>query len=459
MNLLILGVCGTFMANVAILAKAMGHTVVGLDANCYPPMSTVLAEHGIAIQQPISVAGLPEAVDCVIVGNVMQATHPVITAVEERGWPMQSGPEWLHEHVLKGRHVIAVSGTHGKTTTSSIIAYLLSDGGFDPGYLIGGVCTSLPCSAALGAAPYFVIEADEYDTAFFDKRAKLVHYPASTWVLNNCEFDHADIYDDITDIEAVFSGKLSTLDRHCQLIVNADDERMTRLATQADCAQQSFSLRQGDWHADCLQPDGTHFAVSFKGQLLGEVRWSMLGQHNVSNALAGIAVATQAGMSFANIAAALASFQGVARRCQRVAELNDIVIYDDFAHHPTAIAATLQGLSASQIRDVEKPQRIIAVVLFGSHSMRLGVHAAVDFQSALKVAHHSILYTAGEAPDHMHTLMHLLGDTADLVETDTQLLQALKSIVQPGDQVCFMGNRSMRESQHQLIEALTAVHT
>ncbi|MDH3986924.1 MAG: UDP-N-acetylmuramate:L-alanyl-gamma-D-glutamyl-meso-diaminopimelate ligase, partial [Gammaproteobacteria bacterium] len=347
MHIHILGICGTFMGGIALLAREHGVQVSGSDANVYPPMSTQLSEQGISLTEGYDAAQLDAAPDCVVIGNAMSRGNPAVEATLDRGLSYTSGPQWLSEQVLQDRWVLAVAGTHGKTSTASILAWILEYAGLSPGFLIGGIPRNFGISARLGAAPFFVVEADEYDTAFFDKRSKFVHYHPRTLVLNNLEFDHADIFPDLAAIQTQFHHLVRTVPGSGLIVSNADDSNLDAVL-QRGCwtAVETVSSAGGaaQWQVRKQTDDGRSFDVMLAGELLGTVNWDQLGDHNIHNALVAIAAARHAGVPVAQAIAALAEYQGVKRRMEVRGEVNGVTVYDDFAHHPTAIATTLQGL-------------------------------------------------------------------------------------------------------------------
>ncbi len=378
MHVHILGICGTFMGGIAALARAAGHQVTGSDLNVYPPMSTQLNALGIELIEGYGVEQLELKPDVVVIGNVMSRGMPVIEAVLERAMPYSSGPEWLAQAVLRDRWVLAVAGTHGKTSTSSMLAWILEDAGLAPGFLIGGIPQNFDHSARLGAAPFFVIEADEYDTAFFDKRAKFVHYRPRTLVLNNLEYDHADIYPDLASIERQFQHLLRTVPGGGRIVCNGAEPALERVL-QAGCwtpverfavSGKGLAAEPPQWTA-AVPPGGdfSHFQVLFEGRGYGEIRWSAMGAHNADNALAALAASRHVGVPIESGIRALSRFQGVARRMQLRGLVAGVRVYDDFAHHPTAILTTIDGLRRRVGRE-----RIIAVLEPRSQTMRLGVH-------------------------------------------------------------------------------------
>jgi UDP-N-acetylmuramate: L-alanyl-gamma-D-glutamyl-meso-diaminopimelate ligase len=370
----ILGVCGTFMGSLAQLASAKGYRVTGCDANVYPPMSTQLEAAGIELIEGFAVDQLSLQPDMYIIGNAISRGNPLLEAILNGGLPYTSGPQWLSDHILQGKWVLAVSGTHGKTTTSSMLAWILEYANMSPGYLIGGVPKNFSVSARLGETPFFVIEADEYDSAFFDKRSKFVHYRPRTLVINNLEFDHADIFDDLAAIQRQFHHVVRTIPENGRVItpdnVPAIDEVMAQ-GCWSETATMSQQDKSANWYADSVTAEGECFDVYYDGSKHGQVNWTQLGVHNVANGLAAIAAAHHVGVTAEVSCEALSQFGGVKRRMECVANIAGTKIYDDFAHHPSAIATTLTGLR----KKVDQAQ-IIAVIEPRSNTMRMGVHAA-----------------------------------------------------------------------------------
>ena len=391
MHLHILGICGTFMGGIAAIAKQLGHRVSGCDANVYPPMSTQLEQLGIELKQGYLVEHLDDEPDLVIVGNAMARGNVMVEHVLDRNIPYISGPQWLLENVLKDRWVLAVSGTHGKTTTSSMLTWILEYAHMKPGFLIGGVPQNFDCSARLGDAPFFVIEADEYDTAFFDKRSKFVHYRPRTLVINNMEFDHADIFNDLSDIQRQFHHLIRMVPSNGLVIYPQSEQAVTDTLAQGCWTPIEVSTDQNNltqenlaqgWHAEKLIADGSEFIVRFKGEVQGTVKWSLIGDFNVDNGLMAIAAARNAGVPAHVAIDALAEFVNTKRRLELRGTVNDVRVFDDFAHHPTAIRKTLAGLRANVgVKNVKKNsasaaenRRIIAVLEPRSNTMKSGVH-------------------------------------------------------------------------------------
>ncbi len=452
MKLHILGICGTFMGGIAALARELCHDVEGCDANVYPPMSDQLERLGIVLKSGYSAAHLQPAPDQVIVGNALSRGNAAIEHVLDQRLRYVSGPQWLGETVLANRQVLAVAGTHGKTTTTSILAWLLESAGLEPGFLVGGVPENFGISARLGQGTPFVIEADEYDTAFFDKRSKFVHYRPSVAILNNLEYDHADIFPDVAAIQRQFHHLVRIVPGNGRLIVNAEDPLLAEvLAMGCWSSVNSFGIDAGDWRARLIEADGSEFSVSHEGDEIGIVRWPMLGRHNVMNALAAIAAANAIGVDLASVLPALSEFQSVARRMQLVGELNGICVYDDFAHHPTAIATTLAGLRAS----VGKA-RILVAMEPRSNSMRMGAHSQTLAPSLADADGVVFLHRAELAWDAQAVTAALAGrgSTASTVNT---LIEKIGAMVQPGDHVVFMSNGGFEAAPHRFVELLAAL--
>ena len=370
MHLHIIGICGTFMGGVARIAKELGHTVSGSDANTYPPMSTQLESLGVELFEGYSANNIPTTADIVVVGNTISRGNSELEAVLDQGLPYTSGAQWLSEHVLNSKWVLAVAGTHGKTTTASMLAWILEDCGYTPGFLIGGVPANFNESARLGQSDFFVIEADEYDTAFCDKRSKFIHYRPKTLVINNLEFDHADIFDTIEDIKKQFNHLLKTVPS-LGLVVHNDSEEHVKAVLEMGCwsEQQSFGQNQEcSWSCKPITTDCHEFDIAHGAQS-SQVSWDLIGQHNMLNAVAAIAAAHHVGVQLKDAASALSQFKSVKRRLEVIYNEAGIVVYDDFAHHPTAIKGTLNGL-----RNKVGNEHIIAVLEPRSNTMKRGVH-------------------------------------------------------------------------------------
>ncbi len=448
MHIHILGICGTFMAGVALLARAAGHTVSGCDAGVYPPMSTQLAEAGIALREGYDPNQLAEfQPDMVVVGNVMSRGRPIVEELLDRDLPYTSGPAWLADYVLRGRHVLAVAGTHGKTSTSSLLAWILERAGLEPGFLIGGIPANFGLSARLGRAPFFVVEADEYDTAFFDKRSKFVHYRPRTLILNNLEFDHADIFPDLAAIQRQFHHLLRTVPGTGLIVTNGQDPNLAEVLAMG-CWTPVERFGTGDWEARAIAPDGGAFDVYHQGSPQGRAEWTQLGLHNVHNALAALAAARHAGVPVATALAALADFQGVKRRLETRGAVNGVTVYDDFAHHPTAIATTLAGLRARI-----GGQPIIAVLEPRSNTMRLGVFKD-SLAPALALADAVVLYQAPDLGWDLGAVAATLGPRGQVCHTLDDTLAAINARIKSGTQVLIMSNGGFGGIHERLLQKL-----
>ncbi|MBQ1784166.1 MAG: UDP-N-acetylmuramate:L-alanyl-gamma-D-glutamyl-meso-diaminopimelate ligase [Gammaproteobacteria bacterium] len=435
MHIHILGICGTFMGGIAALAKALGHTVTGSDANVYPPMSTQLEALGITLMEGYKAEHLDPAPDLVVVGNALGRGNPAVEYLLDRGLPYVSGPQWLGDHLLRERWVLAVAGTHGKTTTASMLAWVLEDCGLAPGFLIGGVPGNFGVSARLGDTPFFVVEADEYDSAFFDKRSKFVHYHPRTAILNNLEFDHADIFPDLAAIERQFHHLVRTIPGSGRILAPAADEALSRVLAMGCWTPVELAGRE--WTTANAEADGSSFDVLFQGELQGRVAWSMLGQHNVSNALMAIAAARHVGIKPVDAISALGRFVPPKRRMELRGEVAGVRVYDDFAHHPTAITTTLGGLRAN----VGKA-RIIAVLEPRSNTMKLGVHRH-ELAESLTAADQVMLLQPAEIKWSLaDTVVPRLGGRASVYTEVDALAAALVAAAKPGDHLLIMSNGS-----------------
>jgi UDP-N-acetylmuramate: L-alanyl-gamma-D-glutamyl-meso-diaminopimelate ligase len=476
MRIHILGICGTFMGGIAALARELGIAVEGSDANVYPPMSDQLRALGITLQEGWSAEHLKPAPDLVVVGNALSRGNPSVEYMLDAGLPYISGPQWLGENVLVDRDVLAVAGTHGKTTTSSLLAHLLDAAGLAPGFLIGGVPENFGVSARTGnresgignrtgvATPsvsdspspvahsrLFVLEADEYDTAFFDKRSKFVHYRPRIAVLNNLEYDHADIFPDVAAIQRQFHHLVRTVPGNGRLVVNAEDERLKEvLAMGCWTPVETFGIDVGDWRARLIEPDGSAFAVVRKGETLGDVRWNLLGRHNVMNALAALAAANAAGVDPRTLLPAFASFESVKRRMEFLGTFNGVQVYDDFAHHPTAIATMLAGLRAKV-----GSARIVVALEPRSNSMRAGAHAAA-LAPSLADADTVVLLQRPELPWDAERVITALGGRGSAAASVDALLAALRLDVRAGDHVVFMSNGGFENAPRRFLDGLRA---
>jgi len=448
MHIHILGICGTFMGSLAVLAKALGHHVTGSDANVYPPMSTQLEAQGISLMQGYLPEHLTPAPDLVVIGNALSRGNPAVEHVLNKGLPYVSGPQWLADHVLQGRWVLGVAGTHGKTTTTSMLAWVLEHAGMSPGFLIGGVPQNFGISARLGDTPFFVVEADEYDSAFFDKRSKFVHYRPRTAILNNLEFDHADIFPDLPAIERQFHHLVRTIPGEGLIIHPESEQAIARVLEMGCWTPVQTTGGTGQWQARLLAEDGSRFEVLFEGSAQGIVEWSLTGQHNVANALATLAAARHVGVTAAQGIAALAAFQGVKRRMEKVAEPNGISLYDDFAHHPTAIATTLDGLR-KRVGDAP----IIAIIEPRSNSMKLGAHRDGLPDSVLQ-ADQVLWYAPPNLGWDIAATAAACRVPALVCDSLEAIIEQVKAKAQPGTQVVIMSNGGFGGLHGKLAEAL-----
>lgn len=449
MHIHILGICGTFMGGVAALARAAGFRVTGCDAAVYPPMSTQLRELGIEIHEGFDAAQLDPEPDMIVVGNVMSRGNEAVEAMLNRGIPHTSGPRWLADNVLRDRHVLAVAGTHGKTTGSSMLAWILQDAGLAPGFLIGGIPANFGVSASFGDSKYFVVEADEYDTAFFDKRAKFVHYGPRTLVLNNLEFDHADIYKDMDAILWQFHQLLRTVPSEGRVIVNKADKNLRKLLDMG-CWTPVETFGTGDsadWRGRFLDAAERRIGVTDPDGNSGEVRWKLGGRHNLENALAAIAAARSAGVTLDQALAALSRFEGVKRRMERTATVADIAIYDDFAHHPTAIRRSIAAMKRRY-----PGQRIVIAIEPRSNTMKLGVHND-ELAASLDAADLVWMFRPDGMDASFETALAPLGKRLRMFGDYDQLVSDMSAKVLSGDQVIFMSNGGFGSAR----QTLTAV--
>ena len=448
MKIHILGVCGTFMSGVAILARQSGHVVTGSDMNVYPPMSIQLECQGIELMEGYDPANIADDVECVIVGNVIKRGNPAIEYVLDKGIPYMSGPEWLAKNILQNRWVLAVAGTHGKTTTTSLLAWIMQHAGLEPGFLVGGIPQNFGVSARLGNQPFFVIEADEYDSAFFDKRSKFIHYHAKTLVLNNLEFDHADIFTDLDAIKLQFQYLLRTVPGNGLVLHHAEDVNIKDVLSKGCWTPVvGFASKNSSWRAELIKPDGSAFLLIHDGKVAGEVCWSLLGKHNIDNALAAISAAHHAGVTPVQAIAALSSFENVKRRLEVKGAVKDIVVYDDFAHHPTAIETTLSGLRA-KIGNA----RLIAVLEFGSYTMRSGIHKE-RIQQALHDAD-MVICKSTEQDWGLKNILAGFSQPTELYRDVDNLVSHLAPSLRPGDHVVIMSNSGFGGIHEKLLATL-----
>jgi UDP-N-acetylmuramate: L-alanyl-gamma-D-glutamyl-meso-diaminopimelate ligase len=454
----ILGIAGTFMGGVAALARELGHAVEGTDQSVYPPMSTQLERLGIALRQGYAPENISADCDEIIIGNALSRGNAAVEQVLDDGRRYTSGAQWLAETVLPGRDTLAVAGTHGKTTTSTILAYLLQAAGREPGFLIGGVAEDFGTSARIGAGRDFVVEADEYDTAFFDKRSKFVHYRPLVAILNNLEYDHADIFPDVAAIQRQFHHLVRTVPRRGRLVVNGEDAHLAEvLAMGCWTPVETFGLgpasgQDFDWSAQLVEDDGSAFTVFHRGQAIGDVRWPLLGRHNVMNGLAALAAANAVGVDVASVLPALADFRSVKRRMEVIGGHDGITVYDDFAHHPTAIATTLAGLRAKV-----GAARIVVAMEPRSNSMRLGAHSdalapSLDGADVVVFLHRpELAWDAGKV------VAGLRGQGVTAGDVDA-LIAALDDRVRRGDHVVFMSNGGFDGAPRRFLATLQTSH-
>jgi UDP-N-acetylmuramate: L-alanyl-gamma-D-glutamyl-meso-diaminopimelate ligase len=455
MHIHILGICGTFMGGIAAIARAAGFKVTGCDANVYPPMSTQLEALGIELIPGFTPEQADLNPDLFVIGNVVSRGNPLMEEILNRGLPYTSGPQWVGEHILAGKHVLAVAGTHGKTTTSSMLAWILEDAGKAPGFLIGGMPENFGVSARNTASPLFVIEADEYDTAFFDKRSKFVHYRPTTAVLNNLEYDHADIFPDLAAIETQFHHLVRTVPGKGLIVANAREASLDRvLARGCWSTVERFGAAADDnsgWSAGPADGQGA-FDVLYNGAVQGRVHWTLLGEHNRLNALAAIAAARHGGVAPAQAIAALARFQNVKRRMEVRGSAGGVTVYDDFAHHPTAIATTIAGLRAKV-----GGARILAVLEPRSNTMKLGTMKAA-LPGSLADADLVFGYGAREGKDalgwNLAEALSPLGARASAYDALGSLVAAIQSAARPGDHVLVMSNGGFGGVHQKILDAL-----
>lgn len=455
MKIHILGICGTFMGGIALLAKQAGHEVSGCDANVYPPMSTQLEEQGITLCEGFRGEDIPADVDEVVIGNAMSRGNEAVEYVLNNNIAYTSGPEWLAKHVLKQRWVLAVAGTHGKTTTSSMLAWMLEYAGLNPGFLIGGIPANFGLSARSGDTPFFVVEADEYDTAFFDKRSKFIHYHPRTAVLNNLEFDHADIFEDLDAIKKQFHHFVRTIPGDGLIIKNGEDRNIASVLEMGCWSQLAAihkdhdpSHRDDDWSIGESSKDGKQFDVLLDGKVVASVNWNLHGAHNRMNALAAIAAAQHAGVPVELSCEALSEFTGIKRRLEVRGEVDGITVYDDFAHHPTAIEETLTAM-----KEVKAEGRVFAVLEPRSNTMRMGVHKeslADSWQQADEVC----LYQPEGLDWDLGDVVSASKVPAKVFPSTDKIIEHLISEVASGDHILIMSNGGFEGIHQRLLDAL-----
>lgn len=456
MHIHILGICGTFMGSLAVLARQLGHHVSGSDQHVYPPMSTQLEEQGITLSIGYDPANIIAAKpDMIVIGNTCSRGNPAVEYVLDKGLPFTSGPAWLAQHVLQGRWVLAVAGTHGKTTTTSMLAWILDQADMDPGYLIGGVPKNFSVSARLGTSPFFVIEADEYDSAFFDKRSKFIHYLPRTVILGNLEFDHADIFRNLDDIQQQFHHLVKTIPASGVIIAPADNANIGNVLARGVYSEvQYFSFDGGEdneWSVEALQPDGSSMRIR-KGADSGVIDWNLLGRHNMQNAIAAVAAVAHAGVPLAVSCEALSRFAGVKRRLELIGTANGICIYDDFAHHPTAISSTLEGMRANFAAAGDKG-RLIAVIEARSNTMKMGYHQGT-LGASLDAADIVLWYRSKETKLDLDAISRQTrGSFVSMTDTG-DIVRWLCREACEGDHVVIMSNGGFEGLHQRLLAAL-----
>lgn len=448
MHIHILGICGTFMGGLAALAREAGHRVTGCDTGVYPPMSDQLRELGIELIEGYTPDQLALKPDIFVIGNVVSRGNPLMEAILDAGLPYTSGPQWLAENVLQGRHVLAVAGTHGKTTTTSMLAWILDQAGMRPGFLVGGVPENFGVSAQLGKGSSFVIEADEYDTAFFDKRSKFVHYRPRTAILNNLEFDHADIFSDLAAIETQFHHLVRTIPRQGRIVINARDSTLQRVLTRGCWSDVVHFGVRGDAPGFRARGEPHAFDILKSGMQVARLEWALLGEHNQMNALAAIAAAEHIGVTAQEAATALSTFANVKRRMELRGVANGISVYDDFAHHPTAIRTTIDGLR----RKIGPNARILAVFEPRSNTMKLGTMKA-QLPWSLEEADQAFCHSAGLDWSPAEALVEMSTRAVVSDNLDT-LIQRIKQTAHPGDHILCMSNGSFGGIHQKLLNAL-----
>jgi UDP-N-acetylmuramate: L-alanyl-gamma-D-glutamyl-meso-diaminopimelate ligase len=456
----ILGICGTFMGGIALLAKQAGHEVSGCDANVYPPMSNQLQEQGIVLCEGFFARDIPDDVDEVVIGNALSRGNEAVEYVLNKNISYSSGPEWLAKHVLKERWVLAVAGTHGKTTTASMLAWILQYAGLNPGFLIGGIPANFGLSARIGEAPFFVVEADEYDTAFFDKRSKFVHYHPRTAVLNNLEFDHADIFENLDAIKKQFHHFVRTIPGDGLIVKNGDDENITAVLAQGcwsevaafhqmhDQKKRNMDHRDDDWSIGKTSKDGKQFEVLLDGKVAANVNWFIHGLHNRMNALAAIAAAQHAGVPVEFSCEALKEFKGIRRRLEIRGVVNEITVIDDFAHHPTAIKETLTAM-----KEVQGNGKVFAVLEPRSNTMRMGIHKG-SLSDSWQQADEICLYQPEGLDWNLADVAQQSKVPATIFSSTDKIIEHLTSKAKSGDHILIMSNGGFEAIHQRLLDAL-----
>lgn len=448
MKIHILGVCGTFMGGVALIARELGHEVAGSDVNVYPPMSDALNNSGITVRLGYEPSNIDADTDLVIIGNGVGRQNPCVDYVLNAGINYISGSQWMCENVLRHQHVLAVSGTHGKTTTTALLTWILETAGLQPGYMIGGVPKNFTETSRLGAGHYFVIEADEYDTAFFDKRSKFLHYRPRTLIMNNIEYDHADIFPDLEAIKKQFQYLLRCVPSKGAVIFPKNDVNIADVLSRGCFSPQIATGDDNSWHAKLLSADASAFECYFQGEKRATIQWSLVGNHNLQNALAAIAAANVIGISMSDIEKAFATFSNVKRRLEVRGCVNDVTVYDDFAHHPTAIATTIDGL-----RKRVGAERIIAVAQLGSNSMRMGAHGealGMSFQAADEVH----VLRPEDKSWNVTDVLKTLGNKAFVHDSVDAIVEAVSQSAEKNNHVLIMSNKGFDGIHEKMLKKL-----
>lgn len=452
MRIHILGICGTFMGSLAVLAKQLGHEVSGSDQNVYPPMSTQLEAQGIALCQGYDPAHITaNRPDVVVIGNTCSRGNPSVEFVLERGLPFASGPSWLAQQVLHGRWVIGVAGTHGKTTTTSMVAWILEHAGMQPGFLIGGVPANFPASARIGGSPFFVIEADEYDSAFFDKRSKFIHYLPRTVIMGNLEFDHADIFRNLDDIQIQFHHLAKTIPGHGLIVAPRADANLAAVFQRGLWCPLQTTGPAADWQVRALQADGSQFEIRH-GNDSGMIEWGMLGEHNMANAAAAVAAAAHVGVPLAVACQALSLFKGVKRRMELLGTVDGIRVYDDFAHHPTAIRTTLNGLRKAMTAAQSKG-RLLVLIEARSNTMKMGYHQAT-LADAVTPADAVVWFRSEATKLDLDAIAKAATCDFRSMGSVAEILAWATATARPGDHVVIMSNGGFEGIHQRLLRAL-----
>jgi len=452
MRIQIQGTCGDFMGGIALFARELGHTVTGSDSNVYPPMSTQLEEKGINLMEGYDAKHLDPSPDLVIIGNTLSRGNASVEYVLNRGFRFMSGPQWLHEYVLPEKHVLAVSGTHGKTTTTSILAWILQASGYTAGFLVGGVAENFGCSARLGDAKYFVVEADEYDTAFFDKRSKFIHYHPKTLIINNIEFDHADIFADINAIKREFHHLVRTISNNGLIIAHSNDTEINEMLNMGCWTPVDYYAGEdAKWKINPKKEDYSEFEILMNEKVCGVGTWPLIGRHNAENALAAIAAAQHIGISPDKASESLSGFKNVKRRLEKLAVVDGITVYDDFAHHPTAIRATLAALRLNVGN-----HRIFALLEPRSNTMRQGIHKD-EIACSLEEADHSLLFQPKGLSWDLSESTRNLGDRREVFSDIESLIRKTVKLVHADDHIVIMSNGGFENIHQRLIKCLQEV--